>query len=336
VQQYVRGGGLQSAIPEIWQQEHVSFANIINCDTISYVLKFDNNMNHPNVSVKKVNWLGVTTYLGLCFGATWAIEISCLAMGMRFDTERAAVIVVLGFVMFMPALAAYIVRKWVTKEGFATANLRRGALIPYLLIWLGVPLLFALVYGVSALLGWGRFESDPTEFLKNLPPLPPGKQLPHPGVIIESVGIASLTVGALVTSIFTFGEEFGWTGYLLPALAPLGKWRAIFMYGTIWGVWHAPIVFGGFNYPSHPIAGMFMMCLFTISIGITQYFLWDRYRSVYLTSFLHGCINSQARGVWPILFTQVHPLLGGLVGLVGLVTISGAGLLLHSLTPKGK
>jgi membrane protease YdiL (CAAX protease family) len=73
----------------------------------------------------------------------------------------------------------------------------------------------------------------------------------------------SLTVGVLVTTVPTFGEEFGWTGYLLPRLLPLGRWRAALLYGVAWGLWHAPVIVGGHNYPGHPVAGVLAMCGFT-------------------------------------------------------------------------
>jgi membrane protease YdiL (CAAX protease family) len=37
-----------------------------------------------------------------------------------------------------------------------------------------------------------------------------------------------------------FGEEYGWRGYLLPKLLPLGELRASLLVGVIWGVWHFP------------------------------------------------------------------------------------------------
>ena len=42
--------------------------------------------------------------------------------------------------------------------------------------------------------------------------------------------------------IFTFGEEFGWRGYLLPRLAPLGGISAAIITGVIWGLWHTPVI----------------------------------------------------------------------------------------------
>lgn len=36
-------------------------------------------------------------------------------------------------------------------------------------------------------------------------------------------------------SVLTFGEEYGWRGYLLPKLLPLGEVKAAVIVGLIWG-----------------------------------------------------------------------------------------------------
>lgn len=43
-----------------------------------------------------------------------------------------------------------------------------------------------------------------------------------------------------VTLLMVFGEEYGWRGYLVPKLLPLGEVRASLIVGVIWGVWHFP------------------------------------------------------------------------------------------------
>src|SRR6185369_3706733 len=97
-----------------------------------------------------------------------------------------------------------------------------------------------------------------------------------------------LTLGVLITTLFAFGEEFGWTGYLLVQLLPLGRWRAAVVYGLIWGLWHAPVIAGGFNYPGYPVLGVVMMCVLTAAFALSHTALRLRFDSVWLTSFFHA------------------------------------------------
>ena len=119
-----------------------------------------------------------------------------------------------------------------------------------------------------------------------------------------------------------------------PAALPLGRWRAVGIYGVIWGLWHAPIIAGGFHYAGHPIIGILFFCAFTTAIGLIQCSLLLRYRSVLLTSFLHGAINAEAMGIWLLLVTGVSTLWGGTVGLVGILVFGCFGIWLLARTKE--
>jgi hypothetical protein len=152
-------------------------------------------------------------------------------------------------------------------------------------------------------------------------------------VLSAAILAQSLTLGVLVTSVFAFGEEFGWTGYLLVRLLPLGRWRAALIYGAIWGLWHAPVIAGGYNYPGYPVIGAVMMCALTIAFALTQTALRLRFDSVLLTSFFHASINTQGLGLLPMLVIGVSPILGGITGLVGVVAFGTLGTWLLARTP---
>ncbi len=281
-----------------------------------------------------VNWRGIAWFLILCVGATWSIEIAALARGIRFAALTLATTIMLALIMWIPAVSAFVVRRWITREGFASASLRLGPWKAYLYVLLGVPCLFLIIYALTCVLGLGTFTTDPSAFLRSLPPLPPGRRIPPAPILFAALGFTSLISGPFLNLIGTFGEEFGWTGYLLPSLLPLGRWRSVAIYGPIWGLWHAPIIIGGFNYPGHPVAGVLFMCALTTAFGLIQCSLLLRYRSVLLTSFFHGAINAEARGIWLLLVTSVATLWGGTVGLVGILIFGGLGVWLLARTPE--
>jgi membrane protease YdiL (CAAX protease family) len=188
------------------------------------------------------------------------------------------------------------------------------------------------------LLGLGTFDPSVSRLTALLEaqaagrPLPP---LPPPRVLALAIFAQAMTLGVLVTSVATFGEEFGWTGYLLVQLLPLGRWRAALLYGAVWGLWHAPIIAAGFNYPGYPALGVAMMCALTAAFALTQTALRLRSDSVLLTSFFHASVNTQGLGVVPLLVVGASPVLGGVTGVVGIAAFAAVGAALLATTRRG-
>jgi hypothetical protein len=94
---------------------------------------------------------GLITFLVLAFGFAWLGMAGAWALGYSLVNP----LVQLPFA-FAPALAAFVVRRWVTGEGFADAGLRlrlREAWPQYLMAWLGPAALVAATAAVAALFG---------------------------------------------------------------------------------------------------------------------------------------------------------------------------------------
>ncbi|GAB3416962.1 hypothetical protein GCM10027435_15100 [Haloparvum alkalitolerans] len=126
-----------------------------------------------------------------------------------------------------------------------------------------------------------------------------GDPLPGVGLPAGALGVAAalglaLALGATVNAVFAFGEEFGWRGYLLWELAPLGFWRASLGVGALWGVWHAPVVAAGYNYPSFPTVGVAVMTLACVAFSPAYTFLVVRAESALAAALLHGVFNGSA------------------------------------------
>ncbi len=268
-----------------------------------------------------VQWAGIALYIIIAFALSWALWLGLGALGVPF-TIRAAI----G--MFGPALAAVIVRL-LRHEGFADAGLRlgargqRGTWRIYLAAYLAPPLLIAASIGLVLLVGYQHWALSANMHallnasLKTIPAGYTADQL----VLISLLSQTALafTFGIPFNMIFTFGEEFGWRGYLLPRLAPLGGIPAAIITGVVWGLWHAPlIVLNGYNYPGHPWLGVLMMVVFTTALSCV--FAWLRFRSssVWPSTLAHAAFNAQA-GFGALALSHADSLLSAPIGLIGLL-----------------
>lgn len=263
---------------------------------------------------------GIFSFLGITFLITYAIEGALILRGFRIVPGVASLgQYVIMAVMWVPALATFLTIKLVTREGFGVANIRFGGWRPYVASGLTLPGCFILIYALTWLLGLGRPDWSLHNFLsimaagKGIPPA-----LPSPTIIWPALFVATLVLAPFLNGVFGFGEELGWRGYLLPKLMPLGKPRAYFVVGIIWGLWHLPLILVGFTYPGHPVLGTLMFILLTIGFGMYLNELTLRHRSSVVAGWAHGVFNSQKLGVWALLFPGVNPLLGGYAGALGL------------------
>jgi hypothetical protein len=279
---------------------------------------------------------GVLSFLLLTFGITFAYEGCLIGSGinnMNFGLAPHGpippvyVAALVGLAMWIPTISTVIVVKFVTKEGFGITNLRLGTLRPYAVSALVIPAGFAAIYTLTWLAGL----ATPDWQLRTLRSITAARgfdtsNIPDSYILLPGVFFASLALGPIINGIFGFGEEFGWRGYLLPKLMPLGKWKAYLLVGVIWGFWHGPLILVGFNYPGYPILGVFAMIGLTTTSGFYINEMTVRHRSSILAGWIHGAFNGQFYGVWRILFPNVHPLLGGVTGLIGMMVWATLGL----------
>jgi hypothetical protein len=272
---------------------------------------------------------GVLSFLLITFCITYIIEGAMVLLGVKFtpfDTPYWAQLMV-ACVMWVPALATFITMRFITREKFSTSLLRFGPWKPYLAVWIIFPLLFTLVYGITWSMGLGMPDWQLKAFMEMV--ASSGADMsaaPSPKLVIGGVFAASIFAGIWINSLLAFGEEWGWRGYLLPRLMPLGKWKAYLLVGIIWGLWHAPLVMVGFNYPGTPFLGLVAFLGMTTALSIFMNEMTLRYRSAILAGWIHGLFNCQAYGIWRLIFPTINPLLGGITGLVGVLLLSMLGI----------
>ena len=188
--------------------------------------------------------------------------------------------------MATPLLAGVIVcrRHGIT---LAAVGLRRGRLRWSLVGALCWPPIVLLIAAISLVLPGVRFDSTMLTDTVGVPATPGWLFVG----LLALVG-AMILAGVTINAVIAFGEEFGWRGYLLWELAPLGFWRASITIGTIWGLWHVPLVVVGLNYPSFPIVGAILFTVVCIAISPLFTYLVVRGRSVLPATVLHGVINA--------------------------------------------
>ncbi len=258
----------------------------------------------------------VPWFLGITVVISWPLFLSSL-----WYPQLALVAWTLA--MFAPGIAAIITTRLIARESLGT--LRLGRLGPkryYLWALLVPPALSIVALLFTVLLGTGEF--DPTLSVVRQS-LPEGfEQGPLPlGLIVAAQALAAILLGSLINTIPAMGEELGWRGFLLPRLMYLGKWRAIVLSNVIWGLWHAPAILQGHNYPETPVLGVFLMVGFCLLIGIFLSWVYLATRSPWAPALGHGALNASA--ALPLLFLRpgVNITFGGtlasLSGWVGLI-----------------
>ncbi|MGW2255941.1 CPBP family intramembrane glutamic endopeptidase [Kitasatospora sp. NPDC001660] len=183
---------------------------------------------------------GVAVFLALTFGVGWAwLLLARLVLRLSLVNPLAQ----LPFAI-LPAVAAVVVRRWVTREGFRDAGLAlrlRRAWPYYLAAWIGPLLLAGATVGLAALLGHHPDFGQLTGMAPGLP----GWSIP-----------LLLTVAAAVLTPLYWGEEFGWTSYLRLRLLPGRPLLSVLVTGLIWAAWHYPLALLGYLHFAHMATGL--------------------------------------------------------------------------------
>ncbi len=250
-----------------------------------------------------INRKSLTWFVLITFAISWPLFLIPLAL-RRSDVfvRQLATQGLWALAMWGPGLAAILTTWLIQKKPLRT--LRLNTLGPkhfYLWAWL-LPLALTLAGGRFTLLfGLARFDARFTAIHQSLAQAP-GLGNVSPATVVAVQILVAITLAPLLNVIFALGEELGWRGFLLRELLPLGQWKAILISGVIWGIWHAPAVMQGLNYPGYPVLGVFMMIIFCVLLGAIFSWLYLNTASPWAPALAHGAVNAVA-GL-PVLFFQ--------------------------------
>ncbi len=244
----------------------------------------------------------ILTFLLLAFGWSWSVGLAATQVRDQSAMAGNALLMLSGFGPSLAGLAVVAgiggrsgLRDWLTR------SLRwRIGWHWFALAFALPPVAMLLALAVHAALG-GTIAASPANG--------------HIPLAVVNFALVLVVGGPL-------GEEFGWRGYALPAIATRLGWRwAGLVVGVLWGVWHLPLFFIADTVQSDMPLALFLLS----SVVLSVLFAWlasKTGQSVLPALVLHTAINAWA-GIIPVMPTAdtARPF-ALLVGILGLIAVT--------------
>jgi membrane protease YdiL (CAAX protease family) len=133
--------------------------------------------------------------------------------------------------------------------------------------------------------------------------------------------VQSLAAAVTINLLASLGEELGWRGYLHEKLISLGFWKCSLLTGTIWGLWHAPLILQGHNYPDFPQLGVLLMTVWCILLAPLFTLIRLKSGSVIAASIAHGSLNASI-GISLVYIVGGHSLWNGFHHISGFILLA--------------
>ncbi|MEA1964000.1 MAG: CPBP family intramembrane glutamic endopeptidase [Candidatus Aerophobetes bacterium] len=267
-------------------------------------------------------------FIGITFFLSWVMAILFFALGGRWNTPSAMIMAT--SYMFFPMISAILVQKYLYKEPLKrplgiSFKLNRW----FLVAWFLPPIVAFATIGVSLLFPGVEYSPEMAGLFERFRGILSPEQLQkmesqrtalpvHPIWIALAQGLGA---GITINAVAGFGEELGWRGFLQREFKYMGFWRASTLIGTIWGVWHIPIILQGHNYPQHPIPGAFMMIVFCLLLAPIFSYIRLKAKSVIAAAIIHGSLNATA-GLAIMVVKGGNDLLVGVTGVAGFIILA--------------
>ena len=276
----------------------------------------------------------ILIFLAFCFG------ISYLTAGIFHwcggDYQSVWGFLLASVYMFFPLISVLLTQLVTGEKLFSgiglSFRLNRWWWIGWLLL---IPLPILLSLPVSALFPGVSLSVENETLLQSIDAMK-AQGLPlGPGGLFVFTLLSGLVAGLTINAVMAFGEESAWRGFLYRCLNGMGFWKKSLVIGTIWGLWHAPIILMGHNYPGHPVAGVFMMVAFCVLLTPLMIFIREKSESVIMAAVAHGTVNALA-GIAIVYLSGYNELLSGFAGLAGFIVLALCNLIIFIFTRSSK
>lgn len=225
-------------------------------------------------------WIRIATFVVVTYG------MSSIFMHSAVSSGEITVVAALGG-MWSP-FVGLLVTRLIFPDGRRRGSLAglgwKWGATRYQIAAIAVPLLYVLAtYVVVWLTGIGRFTDASS-----------GR--------VAVWALRYSVQGILMGSVFAFGEEVGWQGYLVPQLYRMhGFTKTALLRGVIWSVWHFPLLLGGVYGPTETPVWFRLVCFVVTMTGISFAFAWLGLKSgsLWTAVFMHAAHNTFIQSIFP-------------------------------------
>jgi len=276
--------------------------------------------------MKKMNKTAL--FLILTFVISYSLAGIYALTGGTFNNRLGFTLLGVAY-MFIPALCVLIVKKFIHKENIVD-DLRVSFKLNkwFLVAWLIMPVIAFSTLGISLLFPGVVYSPEMTGMFERFENMMTPEQIEEMKKSVENLPISpvwitlgqGLLAGITINAVAAFGEELGWRGFLLKQFKGMKFMKASLLIGLIWGIWHAPLILMGHNYPQHPQIGVVMMTLLCMFLSPILVYLTIKARSVIAAAVVHGTMNAVA-GISIMMISGGNDLTSGITGIAGFITL---------------
>ena len=146
------------------------------------------------------------------------------------------------------------------------------------LLYIILPVLFSLTYIIALILSYIL-----------------GLRLPFQefNMVLFFTTLALPLISLVISWPIYFGEEYGWRFYLQDRMFALfGGYTGVVLVGLIWGLWHAPLMLVGLNFPNESfLPANIAYLVYTIFVSVIFGYAVLKTGSIWIAVLLHGLID---------------------------------------------
>jgi hypothetical protein len=179
------------------------------------------------------------------------------------------------------------------------------------------------VYIITTIAGVTRPDWRISETIAQLPS-PHELMLPavfapfFPAIFLSMTFVFGLILGPTIFALAFLSTEYGWRGFLLPRLMPLGRVKAHVLTAILWWLSFGPFLMRLWG--ERPALFGLLLFLLTLVLTVLLGRVSRQSGHIGLTAVVCGAFVCQAVAIWPVLFPRANEALplGGVFGLVSI------------------